>query len=77
VAKSFEYVVDRVVKMASKEVRANRVGEIIRSDTRKINAIDELILPALKGRIKYIARVLEEREREEVFRLKRYKGRRA
>jgi H(+)-transporting ATP synthase subunit D len=38
VAKSFEYVVDRVVKMASKEVRANRVGEIIRSDTRKINA---------------------------------------
>jgi V/A-type H+-transporting ATPase subunit D len=71
-----EYVVDRVLRMASCEVRANRMGEMIRSDTRKINAIDELILPALKGRVKYIERVLEEREREEVFRLKRYKGRR-
>jgi V/A-type H+-transporting ATPase subunit D len=77
VAKDFEDVVDRVVKMASREVMVNRVGEMIRSDTRKINAIDELILPSLNGQIRYIARVLEEREREEVFRLKRYKSKKA
>lgn len=75
VAKDFENVIDRVFKMASCEVRANRLGEIIRSDTRKINVIDGVILPALAGRIRYIERVLEEREREEVFRLKRYKAR--
>ncbi len=77
VAKSFENIMDKVVKMASREVRAKRVGEMIRSDTRKINAIDEFMIPMLSSRIKYISRVLEEREREEVFRLKRYKSRKS
>jgi V/A-type H+-transporting ATPase subunit D len=76
-ARDFERVVDRIIKMASNEVRATRIGEIIRSDTRKINAIDEVVLPAIRGSIKKIAAVLEEREREEVFRLKRYRSRKA
>ncbi len=76
-AKDFESVIDRVIKMASCEVRANRLGEMIRSDTRKINVIDGVILPVLSKCIRSIERVLEEREREEVFRLKRYKAKRA
>ena len=73
-ARDFERVVDRLIKMASNEVRASRIGEMIRSDTRKINAIDEVVLPAIRGSIKKIAAVLEEREREEVFRLKRFRA---
>lgn len=75
-AKAFETIVARLVKMASKEVKLQRVGDMIRSDTRKINAIDEFILPEMASHIKAMERILEEREREEVFRLKRYKRKR-
>ena len=75
-ARKFEAVSELIVKIASREIRLTRIGEVIRSDSRKINAITEVILPSIKGRIKYIERVLEEREREEIFRLKRNKARR-
>ncbi|MBI5586849.1 MAG: V-type ATP synthase subunit D [Deltaproteobacteria bacterium] len=74
VAVEFEKASDLIVKIASKEVMLSRVGEMIKSDTRKVNAITEMMLPAMRRRIRYIERVLEEREREEVFRLKRYKS---
>lgn len=75
-AREFEASAELIVKIASREIRLTRIGEVIRSDSRKINAINEVILPSIKGRIKYIERVLEEREREEIFRLKRNKARR-
>ncbi|MBI1912554.1 MAG: V-type ATP synthase subunit D [Deltaproteobacteria bacterium] len=73
-AKQFESASDLIVKIASKEIRLSRVGEVIRSDTRKINAISEVMLPSLDKRIRVIERMLEEREREEIFRLKRFKA---
>ncbi|HBG47301.1 MAG TPA: V-type ATP synthase subunit D [Deltaproteobacteria bacterium] len=76
VAKEFEGACELIIKIASREIRLTRIGEVIRSDSRKINAITEVILPSIKGRIKYIERVLEEREREEVYRLKRNKAKR-
>lgn len=75
-AREFESAADLIVRIASKEVRLQRLGEMIKSDTRKINAITEVILPSMARRIKYIHRILEEREREEIFRLKRNKTRR-
>lgn len=72
-AKDFESVADLIVKIASREVKLSRIGEMIRADTRKINAIGEVMLPGMKREIRSIERVLEEREREEVFRLKRFK----
>lgn len=76
IARNFESISDLIVKIASKEVRLARVGEMIKSDTRKINAINEVMLPSIDSRIKTIEHVLEEREREDIFRLKRYKGKR-
>lgn len=76
VAREFETAADLIVKIASREVRLSRIGEMIKSDSRKINAISEVILPTINKRIKYINRMLEEREREEIFRLKRNKAKR-
>lgn len=73
-AREFEAAAELIVKIASREIRLTRIGEVIKSDSRKINAINEVILPSIKNRIKYIERVLEEREREEIFRLKRNKA---
>lgn len=75
-ALDFESAADMLVNIASKEIKLARLGEVIRADTRKVNAITEALLPEMKKRIKIIERTLEEREREEVFRLKRYKGKR-
>lgn len=72
-AKGFERVLDAVVAIASCEIRLKRVGEEIRADTRKINALEEVLMPSIKNGIKAIERVLEEREREDIYRLKRYK----
>lgn len=74
VARDFEAAADLIVKLSSKEAVLGRVGEAIRADTRKINAIQEVILPSIKGRIRDIKRVLEERERDDLFRLKRFKS---
>lgn len=74
VAREFEVVSDFIVKIALREARLARVGEMIKADTRKINAIGEIMMPTMRRQTKAIERVLEEREREEVFRLKRYKA---
>ncbi len=74
-ALEFESIMAELVRIASRETRLVRIGEMIRKDTRRINALEELVLPQLEKNIKTIERVLEEREREEVFRLKRYKSR--
>ncbi len=74
-ALEFEGIMAELVKIASRETRLVRIGEMIRKDTRRINALEEVILPQLEKSLKTIERVLEEREREEVFRLKRYKAR--
>ena len=72
-AKEYEKIVDMIVKMASKEVSLERLGEVIRLDTRRVNALEQVLLPKIKGSMKTIRRNLEEVEREEVYRLKRYK----
>jgi len=75
-AKDFEKLIDAIVSIASSEIRLKRVGEEIRTDTRRINALEEIVMPFLQGGIKVIERVLEEREREDIYRLKRFKRKR-
>lgn len=77
ISRQFETVVDKVLKIASRENRLTRLGDMIRSDTRKINSMEETVLPGIKKSTKSIARTLEERERGDIFRLKRYKKRRS
>ncbi len=74
-ALEFESIMAELVRIASRETRLVRIGEMIRKDTRRINALEEVVLPQLERNIRAIERILEEREREEVFRLKRYKSR--
>ena len=69
-------MVDAVVTIASSEIRLKRVGEEIKVDTRRINALEEILTPSMQNGIKTIERVLEEREREDIYRLKRFKRRR-
>jgi V/A-type H+-transporting ATPase subunit D len=40
---------------------------------RWVNALDQILIPELKKQAKYIKMAIEEREREDLFRLKKVK----
>jgi V/A-type H+-transporting ATPase subunit D len=76
VVKTFERAVEAMIGLATPEARLNRVGESIKADTRRINAMEEILLPRMTAGVRSIERALEEREKEDVYRLKRFKARR-
>ena len=73
VSDGFESVLNSILLVASRETKLRRLGEEIRATTRRINALEESLIPSIRKGIKTIEGVLDERERESVFRLKRFK----
>ncbi len=71
---AYERLLEIVLKMAPLEMKLRRLGGEIKRTTRRVNALEQRLLPRLSRDVKTIQAVLEEREREEIFRLKRLKG---
>jgi len=76
-AQSSEEMVEQLLKCAPMERNLQIIGEEVKKVSRRINALEEYLIPKLRGEMRQIARVLDEREREDVFRLKRIKGKKA
>ncbi|MDZ4858687.1 MAG: V-type ATP synthase subunit D [Candidatus Hydrogenedentes bacterium] len=74
---SSERMLEQLLVCAPKESNLLIIGEEVRKVSRRINALNEYLLPKLRGEMRTIARVLDEREREETFRLKRIKKKKA
>ncbi|MFZ3062651.1 MAG: V-type ATP synthase subunit D, partial [Actinomycetota bacterium] len=72
-AEDFEKVVDAIIEVAGIETKLKRLGEEIQATRRRVNALDYIVVPNLKDQVKYISMYLEERAREDLFRLKRVK----
>lgn len=49
------------------------MAEEIQRTSRRVNALENILIPRLVAERDYIRMVLEEREREDIFRLKRVK----
>lgn len=75
-AERFEAELDLVLEIAALEVRVRRLADEIGKTTRRINAIEFAVLPRLQEERDRIQSVLDERERQDRFRLKRIKARR-
>lgn len=73
-ARRFEEAVDAALRAVSAEAKLKKIGEEIRKTTRRINALTEILLPDLQQQITAIRLALEESEREEIFRRKRFIG---
>ncbi len=73
-AGSFEKVMATILEMASSYVKIRKMGEEIKKTTRRVNALEQNVIPRLRGEVRFIRSTLEEREREDVFRMKRMKG---
>jgi V/A-type H+-transporting ATPase subunit D len=74
-AREFEKALEAVLKVVAVEARFRKIGEEIGKSTRRINVLNEVILPGLRARMRAILLALEEREREDIFRMKRFKRR--
>ncbi|GBD29432.1 V-type ATP synthase subunit D [bacterium HR32] len=70
---AFEQVLDAILEVASTELRLRKIGEEIKKTTRRVNALEQVVIPRIRAEIRYINDVLEQRAREDVFRLKRIK----
>jgi V/A-type H+-transporting ATPase subunit D len=72
-AEAFEEVLDAILEVASTELRLRKIGEEIKKTTRRVNALEQIVIPRIRAEIRYINDVLEQRAREDIFRLKRIK----
>lgn len=77
VASAFESELEMLLRVANSEFRLRRLAEAIRQTTRRVNALEHILLPRLQAQLQMIELRLAEREREEVYRLKRIKERRS
>jgi V/A-type H+-transporting ATPase subunit D len=75
VAEDFEAVLDRLLDVVAVELSLKRLAEEITRTTRRVNALEHVVIPRLEGERDYIAMVLNERELENRVRLMRAKAR--
>jgi V/A-type H+-transporting ATPase subunit D len=74
-ADKFERIIDVVIEYAESETRLKRLGEEIQKTNRRVNALEQITVPGLRSQVAYIRQVLDERAREDLFRLKKVKKR--
>jgi V/A-type H+-transporting ATPase subunit D len=73
VARRFEEQLNIVVEVAAHEATLRRLASEIQRTSRRVNALENVTLPRLLAQRRTIQMTLEEREREDLFRLKRVK----
>jgi V/A-type H+-transporting ATPase subunit D len=69
-ATAFEAEVDAIISLAESELRFARLAAEIRRTSRRLNALDHLLIPGLEEERDFIQMSLDERERADRFRLK-------
>lgn len=72
-AEQFEAAIAAILEYAEIETRLKRLGEEITKTNRRVNALEQIRIPELKEQVAYISQTLDERSREELFRLKKVK----
>jgi V/A-type H+-transporting ATPase subunit D len=73
-AERYEVELDLLINLAETETAMRRLGAEIQMNRRRVNALEQILIPELKSQAKYIKNAIEEREREDLFRLKKVKS---
>jgi V/A-type H+/Na+-transporting ATPase subunit D len=69
-ASAFEAAVELIIQLAESELRLMRLATEIQSTSRRLNALDHLLIPRLETEQSFIQMALDERERADHFRFK-------
>jgi V/A-type H+-transporting ATPase subunit D len=73
VAEKFEVLVNLLIAMAGVETKLRRLGVEIQKTRRRVNALEQVVIPRLKEQVRFIQMALDERARQDLFRLKKVK----
>jgi len=68
---TFSKAVDVLVQLATLQTSFTILDEAIKVTSRRVNALDSVVIPRIANTVEYIKSELDELEREEFFRLKR------
>ena len=69
--KNYAKAIQLLVELASLQTSFVTLDEVIKITNRRVNAIEHVIIPRIENTLSYILSELDEREREEFFRLKK------
>jgi len=69
----FEEAVSAILHVAPMDLKLRALAEDMRKTSRRVNALEQRLLPQLNAQVRYIQNALDQREREDIFRLKRLK----
>lgn len=69
-AAAFEKEVEAILELADSELRLRRLADEIRELSRRVNALEHILVPRLREERDYIETALQERARDERYRLK-------
>ena len=69
----FDKAVDEALKLAEVETSILLIGREVSRVRRRVNALENLLIPRIEATIKYLSMKFEEREREDKARMKKVK----
>jgi V/A-type H+-transporting ATPase subunit D len=72
-AAAFEAEVDSLIQLAGSELRLRRLAAELQRTSRRVNALEQILIPRLEAERDFIQMALDERARTDHFRLKRIK----
>lgn len=73
-AAAFRDVLEKIPRLSELVTRVWRLARELQKTQRRVNALEHIFIPRYEATIDYIERVLEERERENIFSLKLLKS---
>lgn len=74
VREKFTVLLDMLIRLASLQTSFQTLDEALKVTNRRVNALENVTIPKIDGVLDYIARELDELEREDFTRLKIVKG---
>ena len=72
-ADKFEELLEKIVDAAETQTKIIRLLNEIEKTKRRVNALEHKIIPEMESGLDKVSQLLEEREREETFRMKKIK----
>ncbi len=70
---AFETEVDSLIQLAESQLCLTRLAAELQRTSRRVNALEQILIPRLEAERDFIQMALDERERADHFRLKRIK----
>jgi V/A-type H+-transporting ATPase subunit D len=70
----FQKLCSVLIQVANTEARLRRIAEEIKKTARRVSALQQGVIPGIRSQIRFIQQALDQQEQEDIFRLKRIKG---